>query len=78
MGQTLRRARGTSIGNIQVGYTIPPEHKQLLADISQRLGVSASQGLEMVLDHLELEDDGLPTWVDRDQLPEALPIAKAG
>lgn len=77
MGKTLRRARGTSIHNVQVGYMIPPESKQLLADISRRLGVSASEGLEMVLAHLELEDDGLPAWVDRDQISEALPIAKA-
>lgn len=77
MGKTLRRARGTSIGNVQVGYTIPPESKQLLADISRTLGISASEGLELVLANLELEADGLPSWVDRDRLPEALPIAKA-
>lgn len=77
MAQILRRARGTSIGNVQVGYTIPPESKQLLADISRRLGISASEGLELVLAHLELADDGLPVWVDRNQLEEALPLAQA-
>lgn len=77
MGKTLRRARGTGIGNVQVNYTIPPESKRVLTDFSRRMGISASEGLEMVLAHLELEADGLPAWVDRDQLPEALPIAKA-
>lgn len=77
MGQTLRRARGTSKGNIQAGYIIPPESKQLLADVSRRLGVSASEGLELILDHLELGSDGLPAWADRDYLGEALPMAHA-
>lgn len=77
MAQVLRRARGTSIGNVQVGYTIPPESKQLLAEISRRLGISASEGLELVLSHLELAEDGLPVWADRDQLEEALPMAQA-
>lgn len=77
MGKTLRRARGTSKGNIQAGYIIPPESKQLLADVSRRLGISASEGLELILDHLELDDDGYPTWADRDRIPEALPMAQA-
>lgn len=77
MGKTLRRARGTGIGNVQVNYTIPPESKKILTEISSRMGISASEGLELILDHLDLESDGLPAWVDRDQLQEALPIAKA-
>lgn len=77
MGQTLRRARGTGIGNVQVNYTIPPESKKLLTAMSRKMGISASEGLELILDHLELEVDGLPAWADRDQIPEALPIAKA-
>ena len=77
MGKTLRRARGTGIGNVQVNYTIPPESKKILTQFSRRMGLSASEGLELLLDHLELEADGLPAWVDRDQFPEALPIAKA-
>lgn len=77
MGQLLRRARGTGIGNVQVNYTIPPESKKLLTAMSRKMGISASEGLELILDHLELEADGLPAWADRDKLPEALPIAKA-
>jgi len=41
------------------------------------MGLSASQGLEVILEHLELEADGLPAWADRNQIPEALPIQKA-
>lgn len=72
-----RRARGTSVNNIQAGYTLPPESKQFLADISKRLGISASEGLELVLAHLELADDGLPVWADRSHIEEALPMARA-
>jgi hypothetical protein len=72
-----RRARGTSIDNIQAGYTIPPESKKFLADISLRMGISASEGLELVLRHVELADDGLPVWADREHIEEALPMAQA-
>lgn len=77
MAQSVpRRARGTSTRNIQAGYTIPPESKQFLADISRRMGVSASEGLEQVLAHIELNEDGLPSWVDHVE-EETLPMARA-
>jgi hypothetical protein len=77
MGKVLRRARGTGIGNVQTNYLIPPHSKQKLEDVSSLMGMSAAEGLEAILDHLELEADGLPSWADRTKLPEALPIAKA-
>jgi hypothetical protein len=77
MGKVLRRARGTGIGNVQTNYLIPPHSKQKLEDVSSLMGMSAAEGLEAILDHLELEADGLPSWADRNKLPEALPIAKA-
>jgi len=62
---------------VQVAYYIAPEAKQALVEVSGKLGVTASEGLEMILTHLALEQDGLPAWADRDKLPEALPMAQA-
>ncbi|MCW2950829.1 MAG: hypothetical protein JWN41_1842 [Thermoleophilia bacterium] len=77
MGTALRRKRGTGIGNVQTNYAIPKDCKDKLHEVSERMGLSDAQGLELILNHLELEQDGLPTWVDRESLQEALPIAKA-
>lgn len=77
MGTVLRRKRGTGISNVQTNYAIPKHCKDKLHDVSERMGLSDAQGLELILNHLELESDGLPAWVDRQSLQEALPIAKA-
>lgn len=77
MAKPPRRPRGANAGNVQVAYYIAPEAKQALVEVSHRLGVTASEGLEMILTHLALENDGLPVWADRDKIPEALPMARA-
>lgn len=78
MGNVLRRKRGSGVSNVQSNYSIPQHCKDKLHEVSERMGMSDSQGLELILEHLELESDGLPAWVvDRDSLQEALPIAKA-
>jgi hypothetical protein len=77
MAKTPRRPRGTNAGNVQVAYYIAPEAKEVLVEVSHKLGVSAAEGLEMILTHLALEGDGLPAWADRDKIPEALPMAQA-
>lgn len=77
MGKTPRRPRGTALNLVQVNYKVPEDCKEKLEHISSRIGVSAAEGLELILKNLELESDGLPAWVDRRQLEEALPMAQA-
>lgn len=77
MGKTLRRPRGAALNMTQVNYKVPDDCKTKLESVSQQLGVSAAEGLELILKHLELDADGLPAWADRNSLPEALPMAKA-
>lgn len=77
MGNVRRRPRGSGLSNVQTNYSIPAACKAKLEDVSDRMGLSASQGLELILERLELEADGLPSWADRNQIPEALPIQKA-
>ncbi|MHA7306594.1 hypothetical protein ACX80E_15360 [Arthrobacter sp. TMN-49] len=44
--------------------------------------MTAAEGLDRLLTQFKTElqasTDGLPAWIDRDQLPEELPIRKAG
>lgn len=77
MAKPPRRPRGANARNVQVAYYIAPEAKQTLVEVSHRLGVSAAEGLEIILTNLALENDGLPAWADRDRIPEALPMARA-
>lgn len=77
MAKPPRRPRGANAGNVQVAYYIAPEAKQALVEVSNKLGVTASEGLELILTHLALEQDGLPAWADRNKIPEALPMARA-
>lgn len=67
MAQMQRRKRGSGVGNVQVSYSIPQHSKDKLQGAAQAMGVSAARCLELVLNHLELESDGLPAWADRTQ-----------
>lgn len=75
----VRRKRGTGIGNVQLMTSVPASDKQLVVDFADKAGLSHSQAMEVILKHLrgELAADGIPTWFDRDQVQETLPIAKA-
>ena len=79
MTTALRRKRGTALGNVQLVTSVPREHKDLVFLMAQHAGISASEAMELILARLrtEMQADGLPSWFDRKELPEALPIAKA-
>lgn len=72
MAQEPRRNRGpgTASGYPQANYTIPSECKQKLETVSKRMGMSASRGLEAIIEHLELDSNGLPRWfTGQEELP---------
>ena len=75
----LRRKRGTGLDNVQLVTSVPSEDKQLVVALGNRLGMSQSEVMEVVLKHLrnEIAHDGIPTWFDRSQLPEDLFTSKA-
>lgn len=79
MTKALRRKRGTAMHNVQLNTSVPEEQKIMLFTIAQRANISASEAMELILSnvHSELSSDGLPSWFERSQLPEALPISKA-
>lgn len=65
--------------NVQLNTLVPQEDKDFVFDLAKRMGVSTGEAMERFIAHLrtEMEPDGLPSWFDRRQLPEALPMAKA-
>lgn len=66
-----RRPRSSLREPILAGYTIEQEHKDDLARMSAAAGVSASAMLDALIEHVELDADGIPVWWER---PEELPI----
>lgn len=77
MEKSPRRPRGANADSVQVGYWIPVESKQVLVDVSRKLGVSASEGLELILTHLERDANGLPAWANQAQSSKDCHVAKA-
>lgn len=74
-----RRPRGTAGDNVQLNTLVPQKDKDFIFDLADRMGVSTGEAMERIIAHLrtETEVDGLPSWFDRELLPEALPIAMA-
>lgn len=74
-----RRLRGTARDNVQLNTLVPQQDKDFVFDLAKRMGLSTGGAMELFIAHLrtEVERDGLPSWFNRSDLPEALPIAKA-
>lgn len=65
--------------NVQLNTLVPQQDKDFVFALAKRMGVSTGEAMERFIAHLrtEIEADGLPSWFDRSDLPEALPMAKA-
>lgn len=79
MATAVRRKRGTAMANVQLVTSVPPGCKDLVFEIAKNAGISASEAMEIILQRVKVEmtSDGLPTWFDRKELPQALPIQRA-
>lgn len=80
MGTVPRRKRGTGLKNVQMMTSVPQEQKDLVFRIAKTAGISASETMELILDEVlaQMQPDGFPAWFVRDELPEELPIRRAG
>jgi hypothetical protein len=65
--------------NVQLNTLVPKEDKNFFFAVADNMGVSTGEAMEQLIAHLraELQPDGLPSWFDRSQLPETLPMAHA-
>lgn len=83
MVNVRRRPRGSldRALYIQTNYTISRANKHLLESFSNSLGITSAEGLDHVLSQLGEEikasHDGLPPWIDRNQIPEELPYNRS-
>lgn len=57
-----RRPRGSLKQPIQVGYTVERLTKDRFDAIARRAGVSSAALFELLVEHVELTDQGLPAW----------------
>lgn len=74
-----RRLRGTARDNVQLNTLVPQQDKDFVFDLAKRMGMSTGEAMELFIAHLrtEVDRDGLPSWFNCHNVPEALPIAKA-
>lgn len=79
MTQTRRRAKGSAKDLPAIYAQVSPEAKSVLAAISVALDRNQAQALDDVLRALPVDDDGVPTFMDRSQYHrrEELPIPAA-
>lgn len=57
-----RRPRGTLLDPVNMGYQVERVSKEQFDAIAERAGVSSAVLFEAVVEHLELTDQGIPTW----------------
>lgn len=72
-----RRPRGTLVDPVPIGYVVERPSKEKFDAVAVRAGISSAVLFEMVVDHLELTDQGLPVWMPRQDRDGELPINSA-
>lgn len=71
----LRNERGVAKHWPVASHRVNPELKAIIERTAQRLDCSQAVALNMILAHVEVGLDGLPTWVDEEHPEkEALPL----
>jgi len=78
MTDRTRRPRGAAKGNPVVYGHVLPEAKDVVTATADALGISQAQAIEVILLSLSLDNDGVPSVIDRTQFHrEELPIPAA-
>jgi len=60
-----------------MGYVVERLSKEKFDAIAVKAGISSAVLFEMVVDHLELTDQGLPVWLPAQNRDGELPINSA-
>ncbi|GAA1821419.1 hypothetical protein [Agromyces neolithicus] len=73
-----RRKRGTMVKPVRAGWEIEERTKMKLETLAYHLKVSPSRFLEELVDHIEVDVRGYPTWWPQAELQDGeLPIDSA-
>nr|AXV46278.1 hypothetical protein pA2H2_p47 [Arthrobacter sp.] len=71
-----RRPRGSVQDPIALGWKVQRENKDHFALLASKAGMSGAALFDLMVENLELDDRGLPTWVPREDSKGQLPIDK--
>ncbi len=74
MATSRRRERGTRVDPVAVGYEVERAAKQRFEAIANHAGVSGSVLFEQMVEHVELNDQGIPVWMPPRERDGELPI----
>ncbi|TFC93008.1 MULTISPECIES: hypothetical protein [Cryobacterium] len=69
-----RRPRGTLDNPVTLGWVVQKDQRERFIEIAKRSEISAAVLFEMVVDHLELTDQGIPPWMPEKNRDGELPI----
>lgn len=70
-----RRKRGTVVKPVRAGWEIEQRTKQRVEALALHLKVSPSYFVEQLVDHIEVDVRGVPTWWPQTELDDGeLPI----
>ena len=71
----LRNERGVAKHWPVASHRVDPDLKAIIERTAARLDCSQAVALNLILDHIELTVDGVPTWVEQEHpTEEAFPL----
>nr|AXV46736.1 hypothetical protein pA8H1_p45 [Arthrobacter sp.] len=71
---TPRRPKGSVKDPIPLGWRVERESRDTFTRLAAKAGISGAALFDMMVQSLELDDRGLPTWVPREDSKGQLPI----
>lgn len=74
---TARRPRGSIKDPVDLGWRVERSNKERFAQLAKKAGMSNAALFDLMVETLELDDRGVPTWVPRKDKEGQLPIDKA-
>ncbi|MCJ1697865.1 hypothetical protein MT349_18945 [Rathayibacter caricis] len=72
-----RLPRGSRKDPVQLGYAVERPIKETLNAIARNAGVSTAVVIERMVEHVELTDQGIPTWWEPLPRDNELPMSAA-
>lgn len=70
------RARGALKDPKPLGWKVESKNKDCFAALAEKSGYSAAAFFDLMIDTLELDDRGVPSWVPTEDNKGQLPIDK--
>lgn len=72
-----RRPRGSLKDPVPVGWAVERASKEHFAELATRAGYTSAAFLDLMMNSIDLDEHGTPTWVPKKIREGQLPIDKA-